>query len=236
MKVMAIVKASADSEAGKLPTQQLLENTTQFNDQLVKAGILLAAVLPKPELCRRPARILRHQSQRHGGTVHGDQRGRSPASGSGRSSRWTRRRRALRACPNSMLVDSYIEIRPLFEEVESGAAPDARSRRSKTANGRSASIVQLDPAPASSAVLPVAAGRLPANWPTVAAAPASVAQRAWFVPHLGTEHELNEYIKAILCFWVLPARRPSRATRTATMPSILPIAIPALAPCPHSGS
>jgi hypothetical protein len=43
MKVMVIVKASPDSEAGVLPSRQLLEEMGQFNEELVKAGVLLAA-------------------------------------------------------------------------------------------------------------------------------------------------------------------------------------------------
>lgn len=40
MKVMVIVKASASSEAGKLPSQELLTAMGQFNEELVKAGIM----------------------------------------------------------------------------------------------------------------------------------------------------------------------------------------------------
>jgi hypothetical protein len=43
MKVMVIVKASKDSEAGVLPSQQLLTEMGQFNEALAKAGLLLAA-------------------------------------------------------------------------------------------------------------------------------------------------------------------------------------------------
>jgi hypothetical protein len=43
MKVMVIVKASKDSEAGKLPSAQLLAEMGKFNEELVNAGILLAA-------------------------------------------------------------------------------------------------------------------------------------------------------------------------------------------------
>jgi hypothetical protein len=43
MKVMVIVKATADSEAGVLPSQELLVEMGQFNEQLVKAGVMLAA-------------------------------------------------------------------------------------------------------------------------------------------------------------------------------------------------
>lgn len=42
MKVMVIVKASDDSEAGKLPTEQELTEMGAYNEQLAKAGIMLA--------------------------------------------------------------------------------------------------------------------------------------------------------------------------------------------------
>jgi hypothetical protein len=43
MKVMVIVKANKDSEAGKPPSQQLLTEMGKFNEELAKAGVLLAA-------------------------------------------------------------------------------------------------------------------------------------------------------------------------------------------------
>jgi hypothetical protein len=43
MKVMVIVKANQDSEAGKLPSEQLLTEMGKFNQELAKAGVLLAA-------------------------------------------------------------------------------------------------------------------------------------------------------------------------------------------------
>ena len=42
MKVMVIVKATKASEAGQLPSQQLLSDMGKFNEELVKAGIMLA--------------------------------------------------------------------------------------------------------------------------------------------------------------------------------------------------
>ncbi|MDN3520186.1 YciI family protein [Halomonas ramblicola] len=42
MRFMIIVKASPDSEAGKLPTQELLEAMGKYNEELVEAGIMLA--------------------------------------------------------------------------------------------------------------------------------------------------------------------------------------------------
>ena len=43
MRFMVVVKASKDSEAGVLPKQQLLDEMGKFNEELVKAGVLLAA-------------------------------------------------------------------------------------------------------------------------------------------------------------------------------------------------
>jgi hypothetical protein len=43
MRVMVIVKASNGSEAGVMPSQKLLADMGKFNEELVKAGVLLAA-------------------------------------------------------------------------------------------------------------------------------------------------------------------------------------------------
>ena len=42
MKVMVIVKATKNSEAGVMPSEKLLTEMTQYNEELVKAGIMLA--------------------------------------------------------------------------------------------------------------------------------------------------------------------------------------------------
>ena len=42
MRVMVIVKASEESEAGQLPDQKILTEMGKFNEQLVKAGVMLA--------------------------------------------------------------------------------------------------------------------------------------------------------------------------------------------------
>ena len=43
MKVMVLVKASKDSEAGRLPSKELLAEMGRYNEELAKAGVLLAA-------------------------------------------------------------------------------------------------------------------------------------------------------------------------------------------------
>jgi hypothetical protein len=42
MKVMVIVKSTKDSEAGALPSKEVLTEMGQFNEELLKAGVLLA--------------------------------------------------------------------------------------------------------------------------------------------------------------------------------------------------
>jgi hypothetical protein len=42
MRVMVIIKANKDSEAGIMPSEQLLTDMGQFNEELVKAGVMLA--------------------------------------------------------------------------------------------------------------------------------------------------------------------------------------------------
>jgi hypothetical protein len=48
MRIMVLVKATADSEAGKLPEEKLFADMGKFNAELVKAGLLLDASGLKP--------------------------------------------------------------------------------------------------------------------------------------------------------------------------------------------
>ena len=42
MRVMVLIKATAESEAGEMPSEELLSQTLAFNEELVKAGVMLA--------------------------------------------------------------------------------------------------------------------------------------------------------------------------------------------------
>ncbi len=42
MRVMVIVKASKESEEGQMPSEKMLTDMGQFNEELVKAGVMLA--------------------------------------------------------------------------------------------------------------------------------------------------------------------------------------------------
>jgi hypothetical protein len=48
MRFLVMVKATKDSEAGKMPSTKMLEEMGKFNEQLVKAGIMLAGDGLKP--------------------------------------------------------------------------------------------------------------------------------------------------------------------------------------------
>ena len=53
MQVLVIVKASKESEAGVMPSEQLLTAMGNFNEELVKAGIMLSAagLHPRRAVC-----------------------------------------------------------------------------------------------------------------------------------------------------------------------------------------
>ncbi len=54
MRFMVLVKASQDSEAGKLPSPELVAEMGRFNEELVKAGVMLAGdgLTPSSQGCR----------------------------------------------------------------------------------------------------------------------------------------------------------------------------------------
>jgi hypothetical protein len=121
MKVMVLVKATADSEAGKMPDPEMLAAMSQFNDELIKAGILLAADGLTPS--SRGKRV------RFSGT------GRHVIDGPFAETKelvagfWLWQVRSLeeavewvRRCPNPMPTDSEIEIRPIYDLSEFGEA------------------------------------------------------------------------------------------------------------------
>ena len=66
MRVMVIVKASPDSEAGKMPSPELIAEMGKFNEALIAAGILLDGGRAEADQQRGPRRVL-------GLEPHGDQ-------------------------------------------------------------------------------------------------------------------------------------------------------------------
>ncbi|WP_029003289.1 YciI family protein [Azorhizobium doebereinerae] len=121
MRVMVLVKATADSETGTLPTSELLEAMGKFNQELVDAGIMLAGEGLHPSS--------------KGKRVAFDGPSRMVTDGPFTETReivagfwlWQVKDMAeavewVKRCPNPMPGPSEIEIRPLYEVADFGAA------------------------------------------------------------------------------------------------------------------
>jgi hypothetical protein len=133
MRVMVIVKASKNSEAGVLPDTQLLTDMGAFNDQLVKAGIMLAGDGLRPSSAGK--RIRFNGAKR---TVVDGPFAETKELVAGY---WIWQVRSIdeavewvKRCPNPMPnEDSEIEIRPVFEAEDFGAAytPELREQEER---------------------------------------------------------------------------------------------------------
>ena len=132
MRVMVIVKATADSEAGVMPTQQLLADMGRYNEELVKAGIMLAGEGLKPSSQGKRVRF----SGANRTIVDG------PFAETKEliAGYWIWQVRSMdeavewvRRCPNPMPGDSEIEIRPIFEAADFGAefTPELREQQER---------------------------------------------------------------------------------------------------------
>jgi len=120
MRVMVIIKADKDSEAGVLPDQKLLSDMMQFNEELVKAGVMLAGEGLQPS--SKGKRVKFSGSNR---TVTDGPFAETKELIAGfwlwkvesmdEAVEWVKR------CPNPMGVESEIEIRQVFEAQDFGA-------------------------------------------------------------------------------------------------------------------
>ena len=129
MKVMVLVKATPDSEAGVMPTQELLTAMGEFNESLVKAGILLAGEGLQPS---RLGKRVRFSGKTRTVTDGPFAETKELVAGF-----WIWQVRSIeeavewvKRCPNPMLTDSDIEIRPVFGPEDFGEAltPELNAR------------------------------------------------------------------------------------------------------------
>jgi hypothetical protein len=111
---MVLVKATADSEAGVMPSEQLLSEMGQYNEELVQAGIMLAGEGLHPS--SKGARVRFSGKDR---TVTDGPFAETKELVAGF---WLWRVKSMdeaiawvKRCPNPMPGESDIEIRPLFE-------------------------------------------------------------------------------------------------------------------------
>lgn len=132
MRVMVIVKASPDSEAGVMPSRELLEAMGRYNEELVKAGVMLAGEGLHPS--SKGVRI----------RFSGDRR--SVIDGPFAETKeliagfWLWQVKSMeeaiewvKRCPNPMPGESEIEIRPVFEPEDFGAelTPELREQEER---------------------------------------------------------------------------------------------------------
>jgi len=132
MKFMVIVKATPESEAGNMPSEKLLTEMGKYNEELVKAGVLLAGEGLHPT--SKGSRVQFSGSKR---TVIDGPFSETKELIAGfwlfqvkskeEAIEWVKR------CPNPMEGDSEIEIRQVFEAEDFGAefTPELREQEEK---------------------------------------------------------------------------------------------------------
>jgi hypothetical protein len=129
---MVFVKATASSEAGIMPTEALLSAMGKFNEELVKAGVMLAGEGLQPSI--------------RGKRVHFSGTRRTVVDGPFTETKelvagfWLWQVKSVdeaiewvKRCPNPMIEDSDIEIRPLFGPEDFGAefTPELREQEQR---------------------------------------------------------------------------------------------------------
>ena len=126
MRVMVLVKATAESETGMMPSSELLETMGKYNEELIKAGIMQAGEGLHPS--SRGKRIAFDGPNRT--VIDGPFAATSElvagfwlwqVKDMAEAVAWAKR------CPNPMPGPSELEIRPVFEAADFGEAltPDA---------------------------------------------------------------------------------------------------------------
>jgi hypothetical protein len=132
MRFMIIVKASQDSEAGVLPDEKLLTEMGKYNEELVKAGVMLAGEGLQPS--SKGARV--HFSGEKRTVIDGPFAETKEliagfwlwqVQSMEEAIEWVKR------CPNPMGVESEIEIRQVFEADDFGAefTPELREQEER---------------------------------------------------------------------------------------------------------
>jgi hypothetical protein len=132
MRVMVMVKATKESEAGVLPTKELLTEMGKYNEELIKAGVMLAGEGLRPS--STGARVRFSGKKR---TVVDGPFAETKELVAGfwlwevksfeEAIEWVKR------CPNPMPGDSEIEIRQVFEADDFGEefTPELRAQEER---------------------------------------------------------------------------------------------------------
>jgi hypothetical protein len=132
MRFLVMVKADADSEAGVMPSEQLLTEMMNYNEELVKAGVMKGGEGLQPS--SKGARVLFNGDQR---TVVDGPFSETKELVAGfwifecgskeEAIEWVKR------CPNPTGVESVIEIRPIFGTEDFGEmmTPELREQEAR---------------------------------------------------------------------------------------------------------
>ncbi len=131
MRFMVMVKATKDSEAGKMPSEELLAAMAKFNEEMVKAGVMLDGNGLQPS--SKGARV----------RFSGDKRtvidGPFAETKELVAGYWVLQVKSkqeaiewIKRCPNPMNEDSDIEIRQIFELEDFGASEAVEHHRRLT--------------------------------------------------------------------------------------------------------
>ena len=129
MRVIVMIKATEQSEAGEMPSQELLEQMTAYNEELVKAGVMLSGEGLHPST--RGARVEFSGSDRK--VIDGP----FPESKQLIAGYWILQVRSfdeavewMKRCPNPNDEPGAIEIRQVFETEDFGdeLTPELRER------------------------------------------------------------------------------------------------------------
>ena len=132
MRVMVMVKATRESEAGQMPDTELLTAMGRFNEELVQAGVLLAGEGLQPSAAGKRVRFSGRERQ----VIDGPFAATSElvagfwlwqVKSMDEAVQWVQR------CPNPMCSASEIEIRPIFEAEDFGAelTPELRAQEDR---------------------------------------------------------------------------------------------------------
>ena len=136
MRFMLIVKADANSEAGVMPSQEMLTEMGKYNEELVKAGVLLAGEGLHPS--SKGARVKFSGAKRT--VVDGP----FPETKELVAGFWLIEVKSkeeaiewVKRCPNPMQGESEIEIRQVFEAEDFGAelTPELREQEERLRAG-----------------------------------------------------------------------------------------------------
>jgi hypothetical protein len=132
MRVMVLIKADADSEAGVMPSEQLLTEMGNFNEALVKAGVMLAGEGLQPSAKGKRVRFAGEQRTVIDGPFAETKELIAgfwlwQVQSMDEAVEWAKR------CPNPMGGESEIEIRPVFEAEDFGAefTPELREQEAR---------------------------------------------------------------------------------------------------------